>query len=472
MFEWIRGVINKMIKKDGIEKILNIQVAMSPEMGEAIRLWMNIYTNNASWLNRDVKSLDLAASICSEFATLVTLEFKSEITGSKRADFLQEQYKVILENLANHIELECAGGGIIYKPYVSNNKIITDVVRADCFFPTEFDSNGQCTGGIFIAQKTKEDNIYTKLEIHNYNCVKQSHTIENRAYISQTRGEIGRQINLKESIPEWAKLDIKTVILNVKRPLFAYSKIPLANNTDPNSPLGVSVFARAVNQIQDADEQYGRTMWEYEGSEKAIYADVRSLRTKKNGDNKTNWFMPRLKQRLFKNVSVEKEDFFHDYSPEVRDEAFWRGLNKIKQEIEFKSRLAYGTLSDPQYISKTATEVKSSKQRSFAVVKKIQESSQNALEHLIYIYDVLATLYELAPQGNYETSFSWKDSILTDEDTERQVTMIEVDKGLESKKRYLMKTKGMTEKQALELLDEIEKEKGKDMSVFGFEGGG
>ena len=43
---------------------------------------------------------------------------------------------------------------------------------------------------------------------------------------------------------------------------------------------------------------------------------------------------------------------------------------------------------------------------------------QTALDDLIYAIDVWADAYELAPAGDYEVSYSWDDSIITDTDKE------------------------------------------------------
>lgn len=234
--EWIRGVINKMINKSDIKSVLGIDVAISTDMAIALNLWMRMYKNEAEWLNDDVKSLNLASSIASEFATLVTLEMKSEITGGKRAEFLNEQYQKIINNLDTYLEYANAGGGIVFKPYVVNGKILTDVVQADSFFPTEFDGNGNCTAGVFIARKTQDDTIYTKLEYHRYDILSKIHTIVNKAFASKTRDTLGTLTSLK-NIPEWSNLVETQPILYVEKPLFAYYKVPMANNIDTKSPL-------------------------------------------------------------------------------------------------------------------------------------------------------------------------------------------------------------------------------------------
>ncbi|MEG2348580.1 MAG: hypothetical protein RSB67_02900 [Clostridia bacterium] len=48
----------------------------------------------------------------------------------------------------------------------------------------------------------------------------------------------------------------------------------------------------------------------------------------------------------------------------------------------------------------------------------MQNNLQETLEHLVYILNVYVDLYELAPSGEYETSFEWDDSIVVDSEYE------------------------------------------------------
>ena len=252
--------------------------------------------------------------------------------------------------------------------------------------------------------------------------------------------------------------------------MFSYYKPPVANNIEPESPVGVSVYARAINLIKETDRQWGRIVWEYEASEKAVYVDELATKPSQSKDKKRSFTVNKLKGRLYKtlNTGAEKSDFFKDYSPEIRDEALWRGLNKTLQRIEFNVGLAYGTLSEPNTVDKTATEIKSSKQRSYATVSKMQENLQKALENLIYAMDALTTLYNLAPQGNYEVSFNWDDSLIVDTEREQTLQMQEVNVGLRSKIKYIMFRYGLTEEQAKQELELINQEKQTNAEIFGF----
>ena len=72
--EWFLRGIDKMLSKSTIEDALKVKTAISNEMDKAMNLWLKIFTNNAPWLNEEVRSLQLGASIAEEFARLITSE--------------------------------------------------------------------------------------------------------------------------------------------------------------------------------------------------------------------------------------------------------------------------------------------------------------------------------------------------------------------------------------------------------------
>lgn len=447
--EWIRSVIRKMFNGKLIGDKLKVDIAVSTDMIRAIELWADLYENKAPWLdNEDIVSLELPSAIAREIATLVVLEYKSEITGSARADFLNEQYKKIKKEIRKQLEYGCAKGGLVIKPYVSGKELSFDFVQADAFFPTEYDSTGKCTAGIFVCQKIVSDDYYTRLEYHQLKG--NTYFVINKAYKSSDKNTLGDPIAL-DTIEEWAELDEETTIKNVKSPLFGYFKTPFANTIDTTSPLGVSVYSRAIKLIEEADKQFSRILWEYEGSELAIDADVTTLQQSKVNEKLK---LPKLKERLFRATGQNKDgsSFYNVFSPEIRDSSLFNGLNNILKRIEFNCGLAYGTISDPQMIEKTAEEIKTSKQRSYSTVTDIQGSLEDALNDTIYAMDVLTTLYHLAPLGKYETSHEWDDSILVDAKSEQSIMMQEVNSGIINKIFYLVKRYGVTEEQALEMI--------------------
>lgn len=445
--EWFLRGIDKMLVKSTVEEALKVKTAVSDEMDKAMDLWLKIYTNNAPWISKEVPSLQLGASIAEEFARLITLEMKSEVTGSKRAEFINEEYQKVLEDLKSELGLFNAVGGGFFKPFVKGDKFYIDYIpQTDCK-PLKFDSAGNITSIVFSSQIVKGEKRYTRLETHTLNGT--DYIVENKVYVSEIYNtSLGRQTSLKE-ISEWSDLEEKTIIQNIKMPLFAYYKVPLSNNIDPKSCLGPSVYHKAVDSIRKADIQASRLDYEYESAERSIYADVNALKNE-NGTAKRN--------KVVKTLDTGEDQFYKEFSPSLRDEGFIRGQNKNKQEIEFQCNLAYGTISDPSLVEKTTVEINSSKQRSYSSVSQMQHSLERALKHLVYILDVYCDLYELIPTGEYEVSSEWDDSIIVDAESEQRIIMLEVDKRLMSKKEYLMRRYGLTEEQAIEKLKDIEEE--------------
>lgn len=219
-----------------------------------------------------------------------------------------------------------------------------------------------------------------------------------------------------EAVEEWANIDPGPVTYpGMNRMDFGYYRNPIKNKVD-GSACGVSVYESAVDLIRKADIQSARLDWEYESGERAIHVDNKALKQ----DKSTGRFsMEKLKKRLYRGLNLEAgkdQELLKEYSPEMRDEAFKRGLEEYKREIEFSVGLAYGDLSDVQEVAKTATEIKTSKNRKYNRVTAIQNNLYDCLE------DFAAGLafYNSMLNSGYEFSCKFNDSILTDEETERQ----------------------------------------------------
>lgn len=403
MLQWIRQKLREFIS-DGTSDV-QISAAMENKIGEWTKGYLQRIGQNSL--------LELPAAISSEFARLITLEMVSKLSGSSRADYLNTQYKRFLGGLQNQVEYACAKGGMVFKPYVAGRKIIVDCVQGDCFYPTAFNSSKELVGAVFVEQIVRSGAIYTRLESHDFR--PNRYRITNRAYRSKNDASLGTEIALAD-VAEWADIAPQAEFTGLARPLFAYFKIPSANNIDTSSPLGVSVFSRALPLIDEAEKQFARLLWEFQSGERAIYVSETALKHSPDGSVQ----MPKMYERLIRTFDFgnDSDGAFHDFSPAFRDQSTINGFNAILRRIEFNCHLAYGTLSDVQQTDKTAEEVRASKQRSFSAVAAIQQALQTALEQLIYAMNVMCDIYHLAPNGKVDAAFEWDDSLVTDREME------------------------------------------------------
>jgi A118 family predicted phage portal protein len=448
ILQWIREVIQKMIGQSSVKQALNVDVAISSVMAEALNTWSLMYKNEADWLSDYVKSLNLAAAVSGEIARLVTIEMDVEISGSARADYLNEQFERMEAKLREKVEQGCAKGGMMLKPYISGEQIAVDFVQADQFYPVSFDSNGNITACVFVDQRTVGSNYYTRLEYHMM--TEQGCEIRNMAYRSSSQDTLGQPVPLG-SVAEWASIEPQALITGINKPLYAYFRYPLANNIDPLSPLGVSCYSRAVDLIEDADTQWSSLMWEFESGKRAIFVDVLAFGKDSEGNPK---LPDRRLYRTLETGSAEGE-LYHEWTPEFRDASIRSGLDAILKRIEYNCGLAYGTLSDPQTVDKTATEIKTSKQRTYATIVDTQKALEDALEELIYAMDVWATLGNLAPAGTYQTVYDFDDSVIVDKDMQFQQDLRLVNQGIMGKVEFRMRNFGESEEIARAKIAEI-----------------
>ena len=202
--------------------------------------------------------------------------------------------------------------------------------------------------------------------------------------------------------------------------------------------------------LKEIDKQYSRTLWEFEGTELAIDVDASILQPIENGIFK----IPSRKKRLFRKLSFDetKDKTYNIFSPEIRDTSLFNGLNEYLRQAENECGIAYGTLSKMDEIAKTATEIKSSKQDYYVTVSDIQFSMQNAFDDLIYGIYVLCKLYNIPVKSNYVVEHDWDDSILVDKESARNQALIERNADITSDVQYIMETRNMKEKEAIEFV--------------------
>ena len=406
----VNGIVNTVKRfffpQAVAEREFGVSPAVSLTMEQHIGLWYAMMANTPPWQNCDVKAVGLPAAICREVARPTLVEFTANITGSKRADYLNENFQTAKENFNRALELGLALGGVALKPYIYGDKMLVDVTGAAGFQPTKFDPSGRCIGGVFKDKPIKVNGTYyVRLESHELNGT--TYTIKNKAYYSDSSGSVGVDAQLT-TIPEWADIEPEVTIENVEGPLFAYFKPPIANTADSNSMCGMSIYgdAATVELIKQADEQWERLRWEYKSSERKVLMD---------GTSST---ADMFNKRLFEVGPFSPNgDFFQHIEPQIRDDAIYRGFQNTLRRVEFNIGLSYGDISDPQTIEKTATEIRSGKQRKYVLISSIQTALEHTFDTLIYAMDVYASLYSLAPAGDYEVAYDWGDSILDDQET-------------------------------------------------------
>ena len=407
-----------------LKNIIGKDVALSQPMIDAINKWKKMLVGNADWCGDIVESLKLEEGICREFADSVLVEMEAKILNNDNMDAVLQKS---LSDMNKKLQTGLALGAMVLRPLGPDK---AEYVAADKFIPISFDDSGTPNDIAFLVVKSVgENDYYTRVERHYF--TNGNLTIENKCYHSQSQSDIGQNCSLEE-VAEWANILLGPITYPGMTEMdFGYYQNPIENKVDGSS-CGVSVYESAENLIRKADVQGARLDWEYDSGERAIHVDERAL---KNRGGKT--YLPRLKKRLYKGLNLDdnNKDLYKEYSPEMRDEAFRRGLEEYKREIEFNVGLAYGDLSDAQEVDKTATEVLASKTRKYNRVTAIQGKLEECLNGFV---NALA-FYNGSYMSGVEFTCEFNDSILADEESERQQDSQDVSMCVMSLLEYRMK---------------------------------
>ena len=434
MFERLKSFwegVKRMLTVSEIKKITGRETIITSSMIEHIELWGNMFAGKAPWRTDYIKSLRIEMGICREFADIVINEMKASVDNEKLDQLFKKGIKDLNENLQDGLAL----GSFLIRPFVDGG---VEYINADSFIPLSINDDGKLTDCLIIQRKKASDNEYLyRFERHKLNA--EGLTISNRAFKSMSNERIGREIPLG-SVEEWKTLPEEITYPKMDKMDFGYYKNPIKNRID-GSPCGVSIFDSAKELIRRADTQGARIDWEFESGERAIHVDERAL--KKNGQKVSTG---KLNQRLYRGLNIEQNqgDLLKEFSPELRNEGFESGLETYYRQIEFAVGLAYGDLSDCQNVDKTATEIKAAKARKYNRVTAIQENLKSCLEEFV---DALA-FYNAMYTQEYTLTCVFNDSILTDEDSERNNDRQDVAMGVLGLAEYRAKWYGEDIKEA------------------------
>ena len=444
MFDGLKRIWKGIMRMFGYTTLKNIvgkDITLSDRMIDAINEWKRMLNGEADWITDYVESLKIEEGICREFADATLIEMETRVS----IDSLDKKYQKAIVDLNENMQEGLGLGSFVLKPIGNSG---SEFVSADKFVPITFRDDGKPLDiGFLTVKRVGQNDYFTRFERHYF--TNGNLTIENKCFHSQDPSDIGQTCSLEE-VPEWATINPGPVIYpGMQQMDFGYYRNPIKNRID-GSACGVSIFEAAKGRIRKADIQGARLDWEYDSGERAIHLDDRALKK----DRKTGRFgMAKLNKRLYRGLDLDDgkdKELYKEYSPEMRDEAYKRGLEEYKREIEFIVGLAYGDLSDAQEVEKTATEIKISKARKYNRVTAIQSNLEECLEDFaagLAFYNGLYT-------SGYEFMCKFDDSILTDEESERQQDRQDVSMGVMSHLEYRMKWYNEDEETAAENLPE------------------
>lgn len=469
-----------MIFKKQAEEDFNIQAAEFPEMEALINRCANIYRGAPEWLDdkNNIKTINFAKSVCSETARLATLAIGIQIDGSARATWLQGQIDKVYFQIRHWMEYGCAYGTVFIKPNGESLDVFTpaDVIIVDY-------DNQEIKGIIFKDSYTVGRKYYTRLEYHRFvettvdGVTTYPYYVSNRVYVSKSPQSIGDKIDLKQT--KWADLMADTPPIlkangeKLDGPLYGVLRTPQANNVDISTPLGLPIFAEAIEELKDLDIAYSRNAKEILDSKRTVLADDRLLMP---SGSPVSAMTPQAMERRCKEMSLpdyvknvfgqNEKDFYQEINPILNTDTRISGINALLSQLGYKIGFSNGyfVFNESSGIQ-TATGVEAEQQRTVQFVKDVRDKLESCLDEVIYALNVYADLYGLAPVGVYEVNYDFGD-ILYVRENDRARWWQYVTTGKVPAWMYFVKFEGMTKDEAVAMVKEAQPDEPK---LFGDE---
>jgi len=414
---------------------------------EAVALWMDLYRGEFPWRCPDYeKSLNLPALIAAEVARCAVLEM--EVLPGHEDPGALEQIQALLADLLGHLrgdlELACAGGSLAWLPREENGVRTVETVSAERLSGHQFDRAGHLVGITVSTPGTDSGGrrcmLSEQFRLRPEGGVEIARSAWRLPYPDDVH--FGAPVSYTAWEPmepgqcaDWGGLPLRELHPAMERLPLTLFVLP-GRWVGSDRPYGCSVFARAVDLIRDADLQFSRYQWEFEGGELAIDASEDLFHRSKAGLE-----LPTGKARLFRTNLLDGSGggpLMEIFSPALREEPLRRGLTLILTHIEDLCSMTRGSLSDAgDYYDRTATEIRQSRQRFYGRIAEIQKQLAGALNDLLAACGAAGIL----PLGG-SIRINFGDSTIEDASEERVRDLAEVQAGVmtveEFRRKYFL----------------------------------
>lgn len=449
---------------------------------------------------RHMAHMDMGKAVCAELAGLIWTD-QAEITITTNGidlpdgdpDPLQKFVEMVLKKnnfsrkMQELIEQSAALGGAAMKVWRdvkrdrNGNEIAgTDMLKvgycqADQFVPVSWDNAG-VSEGIFISRIARGGYYYTRLEWHRWDGL--TYYVTNELYKAEMKKNgspeaqdiLGFRIPLTSMYPF---LDDEATISGLEKSLFTYFRPPIANNIDDNSPLGISVYANAMETLHALDICFDSFIREFKLGKKRIIVPARMIKTVMDPVTGEMRRYFDATDETYEALSTDDPDQLRiqDNSVELRVDEHVGAINAFLNVLCLQIGLSFGTFSfDIHGGLKTATEVISQDSKTYKTIKNYQNMIRPAVEDLVDSIIMLGRLYGMEIDGvpistlaehGYEVAVSMDDGITQDRQTNINEGITLVGAGLISKKTFLTDPKygqGLTDEAADQELMRIAKE--------------
>ena len=413
-----------------------------------------VYTGKGEKVCRRRKSLGMAKMVCEDIADLLINE-RIEIVISDRQT---EEYVInVLDDnnfwvLGNDYQERMAyTGTIAFVPYIYDaeadadgnltaGRIGIDYVSAGNIFPVSW-NNDRVTEAVFAFPKTVNRKKYIHLQHHRKNA-DDLYVIENSVVERGTTGEAWTDLTPEQwhQIKPFENL-VPRMETGSRDPQFVIQRLNIVNNADEDesNPMGVAIFANAIDVLRSLDVKYDSYSNEFELGRKRIFVAPEMLRNNDGSpafDPEDTVFYKLPDDYADKD---QNEGMIHEVDLQLRVEQHSRAINDDLNYLSLKCGFGSQHYRFEGGQVKTATEVISENSDMYRRLQKHEVILEQVLIGLVKIIIRLGNVLGAGLNENVDIDIRFDDSIIEDKQAERASDRQDVAMGAMPLWEYRMK---------------------------------
>ena len=435
----------------------------SSSVYKQIGVWMSWYKgynkqfhdytvfNGRDHVQRRRRSLRMAKKVCEDHANL-NLNEKVQITVSdaKAQKYIDKALKANDFRVQANKLCERAfalGTGAFVEHADGRDGVMLDYIRADMIFPLSYD--GDCiTECAFASIKKigKTETIYINI-----------HELDNAGnyVITNKLVPVDKAANALTADDNGLLPGNMAEVINTGSPTPRFQLIGpnTANNVDLDSPLGISVFANAIDLLKSIDLVFDSYDSEFRLGRKRIFVDgaLTKIVVDPTSQKQIPYFDPNDTEFYGLPENKENKEPIHEVNMELRAEAHEIALQRFLNLCSDKCGLGNDRYIFEKGTAKTATEVVSEKSDMYQTLKKNELVIEAALVGLCHAVAEISGY-----KSDFDVTVNFDDSIIEDSDSKRTRIQLLVTQGRFPLWRYLHEYEGYDEKTAREIATEME----------------
>lgn len=405
-----------------------------------------IYNGNNK-IKCERQTLNMPKKICEDWANLLLNEKTDVVVGDdKQQDKLWELLNKVNFWVKGNQGVEktfALGTGAFVETFDEKGNERLSFVNGAKIYPITFDQD-KITECAFVNVNSRTTIIQMHLidEDGNYAI----RTIKYEKQQNNTAGDIGDLVY--------------DDIFYTDSPLAWYQilKPNICNNVDINSPMGISIYANALDTLQGVDLAYDGFCEEMRLGQAKIFMNRKLTQYDENGQHLTFDVNEKGFYYLGEGDNVDKQPVTF-YNPPLRTDSYFNGINNALNLLSSKVGFGENHYRFDKGGVTTATQVISENSEMFRSLKKheiiLNEVIIGVCKALMYIHNNFTDdSFKFDLNANIEVKFD--DSIIEDKETMKMTDRQDVNMGVMSKVEYRMKWYNEDEETAKQKLAEIE----------------